>query len=122
MLEILVAVLFWTLMMLSEKCVHRREKLMKFKDHSPETVAELLVYLADHEPFQSVKEFKGFTRTQTADILKEVAAQLKQTGQQEGWIKRQSLGRQDIPNALHHVIAALSPKEEETLWKSFKIS
>lgn len=95
---------------------------MEFKNHTPESVAELLLYLAEHESFQSIKALKEFTRSDVVNILREMAAHLQEFSRNSMWIKRQSLNRRDIPDALHRVIANLSPKEEETLWKSFKIS
>jgi hypothetical protein len=95
---------------------------MEFKNHTPESVAELLLYLAEHESFQSVKALKEFTRSDVTNILKELAANLQEFSRNSTWIKRQSLSRRNIPDTLHSVIANLSPKEEETLWKSFKIS
>ena len=94
---------------------------MEFKKHSTNAVAELLIHLADKEKFESVKGLNDFSRSDVATILREISAGLKQQTASEPLIKRQSLSNRDMTASIHHVITSLTPNEEETLLKSFKI-
>ncbi len=95
---------------------------MQFKKYSPDTVAELFLYLADHEKFTSLAKLKEFSRADVSGIFREIAEQLLEHVKNVPAISKKSFRGNDIPDSLNKVIANLSPYEENILFKSFKIS
>lgn len=95
---------------------------MQFKKYSPDTIAELLIYLADHEKFSSLAKLKEFTRAEVSQIFRDMADQLLEHAKNQPLVNKQALRNQEIPDSLNKVIANLSPYEENILFKSFKIS
>ncbi|HBF12738.1 MAG TPA: hypothetical protein DDW49_05025 [Deltaproteobacteria bacterium] len=95
---------------------------MKFKDLSPEAVAELLNFLADHEEFESLKNLKGiFTREEVAGILKEVSVQIRTQASEEEPVQKPDYSEQSLSPKAMSLISSLSPREEMLLFKSFKL-
>jgi hypothetical protein len=95
---------------------------MKFSQFSCDTVAEVLTYLADHEEFSSIKPSKSLGKSEIKTIFYEIAAHLREESKNSPMLKRASLRQKEFTDQTHSVISKLTPQEEETLFKSFKIS
>lgn len=95
---------------------------MKFTEYSPDTVAELLIYLADQEGFASLKNIKNWDKGQVKSVFYEMAQQLKSTATREPIVRKSQLNEQDFGDRTRRVMNKLTPQEEEILLKSFKIS
>lgn len=95
---------------------------MKFKNHNPETVAELLVHLADNEAFASIKQLKSWNKQEIVTILYELSDLLKEESKTGSMLNRAQLRQKDFGFKTTEVISQLSPQEEDVLFKSFKIS
>lgn len=95
---------------------------MEFQRHSPEAVAELLIYLADHERFESLKGLGEFSQKEVKNLFYEMANQLKEVSQKQPLVRRTAVNDRDLTDNIHKVITNLSPYEENVLFKSFRIS
>ena len=95
---------------------------MKFSKFTADTVAELLVHLADHESFASLKGLKHVSKSDVQTVLLEIAGNLKESGAQQPLMRKSQLGQKDLAQKTTQAISKLTPKEEEILLKSFRIS
>lgn len=95
---------------------------MEFKKHSSDTVAELLIYLADHEDFSSLKGLKEFSKSEVKNLFHELANHLKEVSVNEPLLRKETVKNRDLTDNMHKVIAKLSPHEENLLFRSFRIS
>lgn len=94
---------------------------MKFSKFSGETVAELLVYLSEHEDFASLKNLKSIQKKDVVDVLRELAGQLQEQANQQPIVRKSQVTNKDLGSKTSTVIAKLTPDEENRLLKSFKI-
>ncbi len=94
---------------------------MKFSKFSGETVAELLVYLAEHEDFGSIKTLKAIQKKDVVEILRELAGQLQDQAGLEPIMRTSQMTQKHLDSKTTQVIAKLTPQEETQLLKSFKI-
>lgn len=94
---------------------------MKFKKFSPDTVAELLTFLADRESFESTREIKNISREDVRLVFSEIAAQLKEVAQKQPVLNKFELKKEILSEQTNQVLSNLAPHEEEALFKSFKI-
>ena len=94
---------------------------MKFSKFTPEMVSELLLHLADHERFSSLKPL-NLTKDDIQTMLHEVADQIKEATQDGPVVSRSQIKKKDFASQTSRVISHLSPLEEDILLKSFKIS
>ncbi|MCP5464948.1 MAG: hypothetical protein H7A33_07995 [Deltaproteobacteria bacterium] len=90
--------------------------------YSAETVAELLIHLAQNENFSSLKNIGAFTKKDVTAILNDLASDLKEQASKQPLTTRESVKQSDLTDNVHRVISKLSPQEESILFKSFKIS
>ncbi len=95
---------------------------MEFKKYSPDTIAELLIFLADNESFSSLKGLPSFSKAEVSSILHEVANNLKSASHNQITISKDSVKQKEMTDNIHKVISKLTPHEENILLKSFKIS
>lgn len=95
---------------------------MKFKKHSPEAVAELLMYLADHEDFKSLKGLKTFSSSEVSSLFREMAKNLQEYALNQPLMAKDDLDQKEISGNLSRVVSHLTPQEENLLFKSFRIS
>lgn len=95
---------------------------MKFAKYSPDTIAELLIHLAEHETFPSLKGTKNFSDADVKEIFNDMAGQLMEESKDIPIMRKSQVKQQDLPYKTHKVISKLSPQEEEILFKTFKIS
>lgn len=94
---------------------------MKFKNITKEAVCELLLYLAEHEEFESLKSLKAFTKEEMQEVLREIAIQLKEELTDEGGSQRPHYQEYNLSPKALSLISCLSPREELLLFKSFKL-
>ncbi len=94
---------------------------MKLKNFSADTVSELLIYLAEHEEFPSLKNLREFKKEEVCDMLKELAQSLKEASLTEGGFQKADLNGFELSSKALSLISALSPREENILFKSFKL-
>lgn len=94
---------------------------MEFSKFSGETVAELLVYLSDHEDFNSLKGLKTIQKKDVVDVLRELAKQLQTQAEQAPIVRKSQVTQKDLGSKTSTVISKLTPDEENRLLKSFKI-
>lgn len=94
---------------------------MKFSKFTPEMVSELLVHLADHERFSSLKPLH-LAKGDIQNMLHEIADQIKEVTQNGPVVNRSQIKKEDFTSQTSRVISHLSPLEEDILLKSFKIS
>lgn len=95
---------------------------MKFTKFSPDLVSELLVHFADNEAFPSLKDMPSISRGDVQNMLVELAEQVRELGGKEPLMRKSQLSQKDLTPNTTRAIAKLSPKEEEQLFKSFRIS
>jgi hypothetical protein len=95
---------------------------MKFSQFSPDTVAELLVYLADQESFGSLKNLKNWSRQEVKTVFVELANHLKEASNKEPMVRRSQLKPEEFGDKTRKLINKLTPEEEDILLRSFKIS
>jgi hypothetical protein len=95
---------------------------MNFKNYSQDMVAELLVYLADHENFDSIKTLKNISKQDVVALFQDMAGQLKEHSLKQPLMRKSHVKQEDLTDKTSKVIAKLTPQEEEILFKSFKIS
>jgi len=95
---------------------------MKFKKFSPETVAELLIHLAEKENFDSLKGITEFSKKDVQKLFAEIADQLKELSENEPHMRKEHVSQKDLTDNVYKVISRLSPQEENLLFKTFKIS
>lgn len=94
---------------------------MKLEQISNEALAELLLYLAENEEFQSVKRLKGFSVADVKGVMMALAEQIKKIKPEpEGPHRPQYDKLQLSPKALA-LLSSLSPREEMLLFRSFKV-
>ncbi|MBU0506033.1 MAG: hypothetical protein ABII18_07715 [bacterium] len=94
---------------------------MEFKKYSPETIAELLIYIADHEQLACVDSLNSFTKAEVRHVMHELANNLKEIAGAHPITRRETV-KSDLTDNVFKVISKLSPQEENLLFKSFKIS
>ena len=94
---------------------------MKFKNMSREAVTELLLYLAENEPFSSLTAFKGLNLEDVQEVFREMAFQLKEEVTEEGGSQRPQYSSFNLSPKAMALISALSPREEMLLFKSFRL-
>ena len=94
---------------------------MKFKKFSPNTVAELLTFLAEHENFESTREIKNISREDVRLVFSEISTQLKEVAQKQPVLNKFELKKEILTEKTNQVLSNLAPHEEEALFKSFKI-
>ncbi|MBI2339890.1 MAG: hypothetical protein HYU99_05950 [Deltaproteobacteria bacterium] len=94
---------------------------MRFKDVTKDAVCELLFYLAENEEFPSLAKLKTFTKSEVAEIIKEIAFQLKGEMADEGPRQKLNSANFDLSSKALSLISCLSPREEQLLFKSFKL-
>lgn len=94
---------------------------MKFKNVTKEAVCELLFYLAEKEDFSSIKKLKGFNQEEVAEIIRELAIQLKNQVADEGPNQKANSEEFNLSPKALSLISCLSPREELLLFKSFKL-
>lgn len=85
-------------------------------------VAELLEYLAENESFASVKGFYSIKPNDVRSVLDELANQIRDLSVDEPIMRRSQVKEKDLASKTSQAISKLSPKEEEVLFRSFKIS
>jgi len=95
---------------------------MQFNKYSPDTVAELLIYLAENENFSSLKAISGFTKKEVSNVLGELADQLKVYAANQPIVKKESMKKTELAENASRVIANLTPHEESVLLRSFRIA
>lgn len=95
---------------------------MKFSKFSTDMVAELLVYLADHDKFESLKGFRDISRADVQNVLEELAEQVQQSGERQPLVRKTQLSDKELAQKTTQVISKLTPREEEILLRSFRIS
>lgn len=95
---------------------------MKFSKFSPDIVAELLVHLADHEAFASVKDMPTITAADVQNMLVELADEVRANSGKEPLMRKSQLNQKDLTSRTTQAISKLTPKEEDQLFKSFRIS
>lgn len=95
---------------------------MKFSKFSPDIVAELLVHLADHEAFVSVKDMPTITAADVQNMLVELADEVRANSGKEPLMRKSQLNQKDLTSRTTQAISKLTPKEEDQLFKSFRIS
>lgn len=95
---------------------------MKFSKFSHDMVAELMVFLADNEPFGSVNRVKDVSRSDVCTLFYEIAEEVKKASENLPVLKRSELRQTDLSDKTHQVISNLSPQEENILLRSFKIA
>lgn len=95
---------------------------MKFANFSQEAVAELLIYLADHEDFKSIQDMKNITKGDVKNMLAELAEHLKEKAEKQPIMRKSQLKQKQLGVNTSQVISKLTPKEEEILFQSFRIS
>lgn len=93
---------------------------MKIKTMPKETLAELLLFLADHEEFAAVENLlaEGVTTPQLRAALREVALGLKQEVADEGDDYDAQRDRR-LSDVAKTIISYLSPGEEKSLLQAF---
>ncbi|HLD43835.1 MAG TPA: hypothetical protein VJC18_00250 [bacterium] len=95
---------------------------MEFKKFSPEVVAELLIFLADHEDFNSINGLAPITKQEVKGLLKEIADNLKEHLDKQVVSRKETVKQSDLTDNVYKVISRLTPHEENQLFKTFKIS
>jgi hypothetical protein len=95
---------------------------MKTSQFTPDTIAELLVYLADRETFPSLKSLKNWSKQDVKTVFEELAANLRQSASKEPIVRKSQINAQEFNDKTRKIINKLTPQEEEILLKSFKIS
>lgn len=95
---------------------------MKFTKFSSDMVAELLTHLADYEKFASLKGINNVTKIDIQTMLGELAEQVRATSDRQPIVRKSQLSNKDLAQKTSHAISKLTPKEEELLLKSFRIS
>lgn len=94
---------------------------MKFSKFSGETIAELLVYLADNEEFTSLNGIKSFEKQDVKQVFVELAKKLQEEAEAEPVMRKSQVTQKQWGQNTSKVISELSPNEEKELLKSFKI-
>jgi len=94
---------------------------MKIQTMPKETLAELLLFLADHEEFASVEELliDGMTLQQVRSALRELALELKREAAQEAESDYNPQKDSRLAKETKTIISYLSPGEEKTLLQAF---
>jgi len=95
---------------------------MKFSKFSLETVSELLVYLADHEKFNSLSKLQSFNKSDVTQLFRELADNINEQAKKHPVLSRDAISQKELTDNTHKVIGNLSPQEENILFKSFRIS
>lgn len=85
-------------------------------------VAELLIYLADNENFDSLKGLKTISKQDVVALLQDMAGQLKEHSLKQPLMRKSHVKQEHLTDKTSKVIANLTPQEEDVLFKSFKIS
>lgn len=93
---------------------------MKFKHMNPDAVCELLIHLAEHEDFKSIKAL-GLKEDDVRDVLHEMAAQLKLAITAETSGTRPDYSQLNLSTEAMSLLSSLSPREEMLLFKSFRL-
>ena len=94
---------------------------MKFKNFTKEAVCELLCFLAEHEDFGSLKELKGLSKEEVAEIFMEIVLHLREDMIDEGPNHRLDHSGFNLSPKSLSLISCLSPREEMLLFRSFKL-
>lgn len=84
-----------------------------------DTLAEILIYLAEKEHFDSLKDFGSVSRTQLVQALKELAQRLKQEAGQEVEAKEMEKLQKEIKKPYQEIVAKLPEEQRERLLKGF---
>lgn len=94
---------------------------MKIKTMPKETLAELLLFLAENEEFPAVERSlaDGVTSAQVRSALRELALGLKQEAEQEGDSLYNPRKDTKLSKEAREIISYLSPTEEKALLTAF---
>ncbi|MBF0106024.1 MAG: hypothetical protein HQM16_11935 [Deltaproteobacteria bacterium] len=95
---------------------------MQFDKFSPDTISELLIFLAEHEQFESLKSIKNISKADVSTLLKDLANQINDMTAKSTMINKDTLTRREFPEAVNRVVSKLTPQEENLLLKSFGVS
>jgi len=84
-----------------------------------ETLAEVLLYLAEKETFGSLKQFGTISQKQISRALVDLAKQLKKEAKDA--LSQEEVERmtQELKKPFQEILAKLSPTEKERLLKGF---
>lgn len=94
---------------------------MEFKNYPKEVVSEILMHLADHESFGSLKGLKDVSRKEVAEIIREISKKLKAESEAELTGEKPSYTEHKLSQKTLALISCLSPREEMLLFKSFHL-
>jgi len=86
-----------------------------------DALAELLIYIAEHETFASLKDFSSFKPAEVRFALKELAMQLKKELQRDGATGVDIAKLKGIDKRTKQILSALSPRESKLLLRAFSI-
>ncbi len=94
---------------------------MKINTMPKETLAELLLFLADREEFPAVQELLsgGVAIAEVRTALQELALELRKEAQQENEVDYNPQKDSKLSKEAKTIISYLSPGEEKTLLKAF---
>lgn len=94
---------------------------MKFSKATKEAVTELLTLLADQEDFKSLSAAQGFEKEEIKEVLLEIATQLKKEADEEVPSGRVNYNDFEFTPKALSLISCLSPREEQLLFKTFRL-
>ena len=85
-----------------------------------ETLSELLFFLVENEEFRSIEKLGSFTPIQFKEALKELALHLRQEADKEHDLSKVNYKHFDeLSPQVKQVLATLTPREFQTLFKHF---
>ncbi len=87
-----------------------------------DTLAELLVFLAENEAFNSVEKLGTFSKEEVRFAIKELAGQMKKEFDHESSNKAIDLKKiKGIDKRTREILSTLSPRESKLLLRAFSI-
>lgn len=94
---------------------------MKIQTFPKETLAELLLFLAENEEFSSVQNLlvEGVTLAQVRGALRELACELKREASTENGNSYNPQKDSKLSKEAKAIISYLSPSEEKSLLQAF---
>lgn len=91
---------------------------MKLKRYSKAEAIEILTYLADEDPFLSLRQARDIKVDQVRELLKELAQHLETEVDPD----QTDFEHEGISTQAKQILSTLSPREERLLVKSFKLN
>lgn len=93
---------------------------MNIKTMPKDTLAELLLYLSEHEDLSSVEKLNGvITSEEVRAALRELAGELARESASERRTTYDAKGCKKLSKEAKNVISCLSPREERSLLSAF---